>query len=98
MRGAVPAAERQACQPGDDQRHSSGEHGLCLGAGHEVGKRHKRCTVYIFAGLLRPWILLWAVRSHERCRRLQLQCGGQTRVEMGSGETLAFSRPQDFPR
>ena len=30
--------------------------------------------------------------------RLQLQCGGQTRVEMGSRETLAFSRPWDFPR
>ena len=50
--GAVPAAERQACQPGDDQRHSSGEHGLCLAAGHEVGKRHKGCSVYIFAGAL----------------------------------------------
>lgn len=67
VRGAVPAAERQACQPGDDQRHSSGEHGLCLGAGHEVGKRHKGCSVHIFAGLLRPSILLWAVKSHERC-------------------------------
>ena len=67
VRWAVPATGRQACQPGNHQRHSSGEHGLCLGAGREIGKRHKGCSVYIFAGLLRPWILLWAVKSHERC-------------------------------